>query len=1065
MTNKRRRNSNPIVDDATVPNLREPASPWEDSSDMGTRRNVGRAARETTLAGKDFLRLLLDLFAHPSFADLTDKPGGFTYADLGAWVAQGTEEQFVALQGRLNMSFSGRSKNAGVEADVAEIVMAEMNVERAKQIVRLALPIAEFSRQDERIGQWVEHCILSGIVPQTFLIGCNMLPSPLQAPQRGEPSAFVLAPPETFEVLMYFQALSIIRNHNKNLPRRRIGDAAEEGNEAARVPAHRKSTNRACYVVQVLYHAWTDVAFAAKFSSFEELMAPYIIFDSSEHWFDVLDEGLFAPIEQKLDLYHDKAPLSHPDGYGGKVETRTSAQHSAFRYLVKKFFDRLQFLIVNPDLYTWPESDRWGALEIYLSSGNPDKLPAYFDTLDEDVMAVLRPAPQAADAEKVPKPVDDTPTRRNTGERGLVPSTRHTTRLQLGPGRTSLTAQGPSPPSPSPHATEEQESEGQALAKDFLSKMSQYCRVYDVPFEDLVSADESREHVPITGNVQLILTDPPYNVRRKRNDSNSSYDRLTAEDMQASIEVFDELLRPGGHGIVFCSVLQFYEWFHYLETYKGPQSEGPTDAAASDDGSDEEEVTSMNSDSEASQHSGEESADEGEEEEEDDVVRNSVFFVDEVPLLFVRLPGHLYQMPGRKRYQRMNMAEVAIHFWKRGVPFKTGSEMVAYRNHGYMDGTYPAWCNVTINMPAIDSNEMVWRTRSTTGATVRVRAEQKSVALMMELISQHSQPGDIVVDPFSGTFATGKAAMSLPEHRVFVGSDMDKLCVARSLPKLCAVMSRVILSNNTDMRVTTEAKQSAEKFLASPSVTMRTQRERRIIEPPPGLPLYQRFPKYIRQYLWQLCPESIASHEHMEKPVHYWPPSLRRWLQTENPRVMRAHDCVAKKLSVRPSLIKHPNAGRGLFAEQTFNVGDEVCAYYGTVVYSDMSKESMRFAYGEGNMAITKERFLMYAIKLYATAEDDENIEHPIWIVPAPFCSAQFINDPRYLRGEDTPAEDTRRMANVEFVENYSSGSTGKKLKAKDLENPKIIVVRAIRDIRPGQELYVHYGTAFRAWN
>jgi len=54
--------------------------------------------------------------------------------------------------------------------------------------------------------------------------------------------------------------------------------------------------------------------------------------------------------------------------------------------------------------------------------------------------------------------------------------------------------------------------------------------------------------------------DPPYNTRSARNSPNSEHDNLTLEDMQNVVGVCERLLKPGGHGIIFTSVVQFHDW-------------------------------------------------------------------------------------------------------------------------------------------------------------------------------------------------------------------------------------------------------------------------------------------------------------------------------------------------------------------------------------------------------------------------------------------------------------------------------------------------------------------------
>lgn len=56
------------------------------------------------------------------------------------------------------------------------------------------------------------------------------------------------------------------------------------------------------------------------------------------------------------------------------------------------------------------------------------------------------------------------------------------------------------------------------------------------------------------------------------------------------------------------------------------------------------------------------------------------------------------------------------------------------------------------------------------------RPAEKPVALMARLVETHSYRGDLIVDPFAGTGATGVAALSL--GRRFVGCDTDQDAVS-----------------------------------------------------------------------------------------------------------------------------------------------------------------------------------------------------------------------------------------------------------------------------------------------
>ena len=59
-----------------------------------------------------------------------------------------------------------------------------------------------------------------------------------------------------------------------------------------------------------------------------------------------------------------------------------------------------------------------------------------------------------------------------------------------------------------------------------------------------------------------------------------------------------------------------------------------------------------------------------------------------------------------------------------------------------------------------------------------LRAKEKSVSLMMELVQRYSKPGDIVADFFVGTCTSAVACISLLDHRKFVGCDADSAAVS-----------------------------------------------------------------------------------------------------------------------------------------------------------------------------------------------------------------------------------------------------------------------------------------------
>ena len=68
----------------------------------------------------------------------------------------------------------------------------------------------------------------------------------------------------------------------------------------------------------------------------------------------------------------------------------------------------------------------------------------------------------------------------------------------------------------------------------------------------------------IGGYFQLILMNPPYNIRRERGCPHSSHDKLSEYSMKAVVDICSVLLRPGGHVICFCSAVKFATWARFF---------------------------------------------------------------------------------------------------------------------------------------------------------------------------------------------------------------------------------------------------------------------------------------------------------------------------------------------------------------------------------------------------------------------------------------------------------------------------------------------------------------------
>lgn len=71
---------------------------------------------------------------------------------------------------------------------------------------------------------------------------------------------------------------------------------------------------------------------------------------------------------------------------------------------------------------------------------------------------------------------------------------------------------------------------------------------------DLLHASSFDASAPALGRtVQLSFKDPLYNFRRLKKSKNSAFDKLSLKDMKKTLEIIADFLRPGEHGILFCT--------------------------------------------------------------------------------------------------------------------------------------------------------------------------------------------------------------------------------------------------------------------------------------------------------------------------------------------------------------------------------------------------------------------------------------------------------------------------------------------------------------------------------
>ena len=288
--------------------------------------------------------------------------------------------------------------------------------------------------------------------------------------------------------------------------------------------------------------------------------------------------------------------------------------------------------------------------------------------------------------------------------------------------------------------------------------------------------------------------------------------------------------------------------------------------------------------------------------------------------------------------------------------------MVNYKNFNYVASTYPAYRNVIDNCKGPLPSESIRVQKSDNSGTANLRSEQKPLSVLKELISRFFQPVAMVVDLFSGTFATALACFDLPKHCQFVGCETDNNCYSHATKHVFKCISRIISERKTDMRYFPALLDAAlyvnnyDKNFRMPS------------DPgwksPKDMPQYQIPPQRLLAHLaaeWK-NPEFLVRC--LNKPVHKWNREVRGMLQQTDPKTLMITDYTNAGVFLAPSTIKHERAGMGVFASRTFAKGDRICSFFGTLVYHDLSlrRNVVHKTYGDVILGVTAKRFTAYSI-------------------------------------------------------------------------------------------------------
>lgn len=759
----------------------------------------------------------------------------------------------------------------------------------------------------------------------------------------------------------------------------------------------RSVSQRIGWALQQVSTAWDTFAQQIGFSGVEEMVLPYICMRRPNYFFQVLlrREHGFSRKSQGSSIDFEVSPTFVAEETFPNVMNRSESCDQSLRVLAGLFLGDVFSITHATELFGLSGNTSWSALARFCPTQGALGLAPRFKGI---------------------MPVSDV--------KELIPD-KNLIGTSGGQRARPLHSFCPSPSVSGDDIFEKQEvgdayiaplqkEELEPALDGLYAEMKPFFRMYHCRFDELCDTDMAvAEGNAVSGNVQLVLSDPPYNTRRSRSRKNSCYDVLTPEDMLEVVTTTDELLRPGGHVLIFCTAQQFVVWHRLFTEFENDENR-PT------------------------------------------------FSVDSAPLVLTKHPSASNRYSGRISCSLHCCVELMLHAKKNGLPFVKEVDMVNYQTFNYVSSSFKGFQNVVNNVKGLLPGEQVRVPQASGKGTVALRAEQKPVALLKELISRFSNPGDFVVDLFAGTFSTAHACLELPFSRSFVGCEQDLNCFELARAHTIRKVAFYALNNTSDWSVSRRGMIHAKGIKSTVRAAISDDPEWKA---PQGMPQYQQLPVHILGHLGSANKDEQVAVRCLYTPVHKWPSLYRGMLEQADVETLLAVESAVSGVMVSTSTIRHPRAGRGVFAVRTIHPNEVICLYYGTLVFHNLeNRKAVTKTYADGILEVTVQRFMEYGVHVTTTGgqiasmPDSQNEGASICIVAAPFCVGGLINDGRYIEG-DEEFEDWKsgalprpRQCNCALKSNaYGINHPSKWLPAD------VIIVQATHVISPGEELFMSY--------
>lgn len=128
---------------------------------------------------------------------------------------------------------------------------------------------------------------------------------------------------------------------------------------------------------------------------------------------------------------------------------------------------------------------------------------------------------------------------------------------------------------------------------------------------------------------------------------------------------------------------------------------------------------------------------------------DKLFEVYRTPLFCTRTFCHCQQNTQGKRQYHASLVEETIHFLPKGASFSDAIEKRDYDAPGEVSSTHGAWKDLISNIPRFPQEKRVHKKkRRESSFKIFMRPEQKSTAMVRDIIQKLTRPRSLVVDAF-----------------------------------------------------------------------------------------------------------------------------------------------------------------------------------------------------------------------------------------------------------------------------------------------------------------------------